>query len=518
MSSPFLDAFDAADDAQRAPVAPETARARMRAALGPDQLEVLDDPCRFIALRTARAAGKTSTMVSDAFDGMSSVRDWRGCYGALTKDSGIEQLWDEIRRQDHEFGFGLRYIEAEGTVIYPPTGGRLRVRSLETIGEVDKWRGKQYHKLYADECQSTLDAVLRYAIITALPPTLSRHRGSMMLGGTPRTRTDGWWYALTGPEAVLARQFADGSVRAVARPWRERDEPQWQEAAWSWSLHNWPRSANPGLADADRESDELRRALAVTDDDQSAIAVELDGEWPSRDASMPIYQYNSLRDDWDAGPAEENYWLPDGHDWGFYLGADLAFRPDKFALALFAAALTSRIAYHCDEFAMAGLTTAMMAAEIQRFRNLLDGRLKAIVGDSQGPTGHLIFEELTRVHGLPIEKAMKRDKDDAVELYNSDLVGGRLKIKKDSLLSKQLRKLRKINPTKLVSQQPKQDDDVADASLYARRRMIHVFGRDPVETDPEAAKRESYRRQLRSMKAQTKKDPWSSLRGPTRPW
>lgn len=515
MSDAFLDALGDAADATRPAVPAETARARMRAALAAPELDVLDDPSRFIACRTARAAGKTTTMVSDALEQMSSIEGWRGCYFSLTKDSGIEQLWDELRRQDAEFGFGLKWMTAEGTVIYPPTGARLRVRSLDSKKEVNKARGKQYHRIYLDECQSVDDEVLAYAIVTVLPPTLSRFHGAIRLGGTPRMRCEGWWYALTGPPGLEPQRMADGSVRVLARPWDDRSSARYAVLEWSWSLHTWPRSANPSLSDADRETETMRRALAVTDADRETLAVEFDGEWPHKDETGRLYRFDAVTNTWVAGAPEANYGLPAGHDWGFYLGADLAYKRDKFALTLGACAPTSRIAYHCDEFAERRLTTEQMAGHINRFRGQLGNRLKAIVGDSQGPTGHLIFEELVRVHGIPIEKAKKGNKDDAVELVSSDLVAGRMLIRAGSQLAQQLRDVKKPLPNVAASKQPKQDDDLTDSWLYTRRRMTHGFGREKVPQTDEAARKADHERQLRAIQAKQRsnQDPMAALRG-----
>lgn len=526
MNTPFLEAFDSDEEGRSAPVAPDVARARMRSSLGAEELDVLEDDARFRWMRLARAGGKTTTMVSDALDKMSAVRDWRGCYGSLTKDSGLEQLWDELRRQDKAFGFGLKFVESQGIVYYTQTGARLRVRSLDNLGEVNKWRGKQYHDVYVDECQSIDDAALRYAIVTVLPPTLSRHKGRMLLGGTPRMDCSGWWFELTGPNGLMAAERPDGGVRANARLYRDRKRPEYVDGHldWAWSGHNWPRSSNPGLPDADRESDTLRRALSVTPEDAVALSVELDGEWPAANAKTRIYRYVPAESNrWRPGPAEENYGLPDGHDWGFYLGADLGFA-DEFAVEIFAAAITSRRAWHCDEFHQSHLEVSQMAGVLKGFMDQLGTRLHAMVGDSQGGTGHRIFEELSTVHGIPLERAEKRDKDDAVELWNDDLTQGRVVIIQGSRLEQQLLALKKTDPTKRVSQQPKQRDDCADAALYARRRMLHVFGKDPAEVDPEAAKKAGYRRQLKAMEARRRatSNPWTASRGGagsnTRPW
>jgi hypothetical protein len=515
VTTPFLDALEEAAEDRRAPVDPATARARMRAALAPEQLAVLDDPSRFVVLRTARAAGKTSDLVSDVLEQMSSVENWRGCYGALTQDSGKEQLWDELRRQDKAFGFGLKFLEHEATVLYPPTGGRLRIRDIANVRAVDKWRGKQYHRVYLDECQSMADEVLAYAVAVSLPPTLTRHRGSMRIAGTPRMRCEGWWYEVSSRKrGCQVTTQPDGSRRALTRPYAERDDPKWAGVSVSWSLHHWPRSANPGLPDADREADEMRRALAATPEAEAALRVEMDGEWPDEDQEPRLYRFSEACL-WDvlAGPeADPPYGLPPGHDWLFYLGADLAMKRDAFALELGANALSSPIAYHCDEYVEKRLTIEQMAVEINRFRRLLGRRLVAIVGDSQGPKGSEIFDELSRVHGIPIEKADKAYKDDAIELVSSDIVAGRMKIRRGSKLAAQLARLRRPKPNTPASRQPHQEDDAADGWLYARRRMIHQFGKPAGKQTLDVEEQRAARR-AELFKPRKAQDPLAAIRG-----
>lgn len=511
--TPKSAALHLAAEAERAAVDPKTARERMRASLGPNQIEFLDDPCEFVFTRTGRAAGKTTAMISDALDQMSQVEGWRGCYGSITKDSGIEQAWDELRRQDHEFGFGLKYRPAESLVVYPQTGGHLRVKSIGTKAEVNKWRGKQYHRVYLDECQSVADDVLAYAVVSALPPTLSRFGGKYRLGGTPRMRCEGWWYELTGPRGLEPQRFDDGTIRTLARPYGDRES--YDGVAWSWSFHNWPRAANPAIPDADLQAERMRRALAVTEADREAIRVEFDGEWPQKVDIGKMYRFDPVKDTWIAGPGP-TYNLPSDVDWFFFLGADLALKRDLFAIEVFAASLKSPVGYHVDEFYAQRITIAEMAAQINRFRALLGNRLHGLVGDSQGGTGKRIFEELSTVHGIPIEKALKGDKDDQVELFSSDLYHGRVKIRAGTMLVNQLRDLRRPDPSKPVSQQPKQRDDCADAALYARRRMIHSFGKAPNMTPPTQAEQKAAfeRQQLRVManRQRLALDPFAGLR------
>jgi hypothetical protein len=498
--TPWLDALEDAYASRAAPVEAGTARAGMRAAFGAEQLDFIDDDHRFGAARTARAAGKTSAIVGRALDRMTSIRGWRGCYGALTSDSGQEQVWEEFKRQDALFGFGLKFHEHKKIVELPDMGSRYRIRSMENKRAADRWRGKQYHEVDIDECQSIPDGVLSYALISVIPATLTRFQGHLRLTGTPRLDMSGIWYLITGKRGRVVSKRPDGTLSAVARYFHRKDEPELAGVEATWSLHTWSRSSNPGLPHADRETDTMRRALAVTPETQAAISVELDGDWPEElEPTDRMYRFDPVKHVWTPGAAP-GYGLPEGHEWRFVLAADLARKRDAFAIEVGAYALTSRVAYHVDEFHARKLEVHQMAAELKKFRALLGSRLVAMVGDGQGPTGAPILDELQRVHGIPIDPAEKAYKDAGIDLVSSDLVADRLKIKAGSKWAKQLTELRKPDKDKPASQQPKQDDDAADAGLYMRRRMLHVFGKEPgASATPDAIRAQRAKEQLRAM-------------------
>jgi hypothetical protein len=503
MRDPYLSALEDLEDLRRAPVETGSARARIREQFSPEQATIFEDDSRFIVVRTERGAGKTTTVIGQKLDRLcdAALPPARIVYGALTKESARENVWDEIKRQNARCGLGLELKDATMVVTHPETGGRLRIFSLETKREVDKQRGKQYTDVVIDECQSIVDDWLRYAIISVIPPALRRFRGRVAFLGTATKFTAGFWYTISSKKGMVPREFASGDLRAITRPWSERKLSGWRGVDHTWSLHTWPASANPALSDADREAAEMRERLAITAEDKAGLDAEY-GDWPEEGIDDGReYRFDEVRDVWQRGPTSRDnpFGLPEGHVWSYYLGADLAFRRDDFALTLGATARTSRTAYHADEFHKKRMTIAEMAVQINRYRDILGPQLVAIVGDSQGPTGQEIFVELSRVHRIPIERATKGYREDGLQLVNSDFVAEHMKILKGSELARQLGSLRKGPDGKRLRGQA---DDVADAWTYTRKRMMHWAS---VERSPddrpstEQVRRDFEREQLRRM-------------------
>jgi hypothetical protein len=486
----FLRALERRDGARRAPVNLSQARLRIRAPLGPDQLDVLDDPHRFVDILTPRGAGKSTAMVHDALDKMSATHEGRFFYGALTKDSGVENVIDEFARCDSACGLGLVIRQDAGIIRMPETGSTLRIRSIESRKEVDKIRGKQYDGGYLDECQSVRDDILRYALTGVIPQTLGRKRGFLKLAGTPTRTPVGMWHAITSRLGQVPRRFAGGVERSLSRPWKERELAKWQQILWTWSHHTWGRAANPGMADADAEAAYMKGALAVSLEDAATMEAEY-GDWPEDDPRGREFRFNPLSDVWTPGARSVSnpFGLPTGHDWFYTLAADLIHengQNDEFAVGVGASAFTSRVGYHVWEDGGNGLTIAEMASKINYARHLLGTKLVRMVGDSQGQ-GNETFLRLQIEHRLPLEKAVKRDKEDGIELVNSDLVAGRLKILAGSRVATQLEQLRKGPDGKRLKGQP---DDFADMVVYMRRGMLHWAADDtPKAPDPEADRR-----------------------------
>ena len=91
-----------------------------------------------------------------------------------------------------------------------------------------------------------------------------------------------------------------------------------------------------------------------------------------------------------------------------------------------------------------------------------------------------------------MDAAEKKNKHDAIELFNGDLIDGRIKILKGSVLEQQLMNLQWAvdERTGLLREDKGARNDMSDAAIYARRRAAHKFAAEVVpEPEPTAVEK-----------------------------
>jgi hypothetical protein len=134
------------------------------------------------------------------------------------------------------------------------------------------------------------------------------------------------------------------------------------------------------------------------------------------------------------------------------------------------------------------------------------------VADTAG-LGDALVEELSNVYGLRVTPAKKKDKHDAIELFNGDLVDGRIKVLKGSSLEDQLLSLQwAIDDFGKLKESKAQANHSTDAAIYARTaahhqikeeappaRVHHLSDYRKVDTDEEEAERNEEEEGFRSL-------------------
>jgi hypothetical protein len=166
---------------------------------------------------------------------------------------------------------------------------------------------------------------------------------------------------------------------------------------------------------------------------------------------------------------------------------------DPFALEVFAYSLTSKTLFHVYEFSKKGMyakTVAehLLGSELNHHKPSgiigVTGWPDAMVADTAG-LGGMLLEELSNVYGVRIEGAEKKNKHDAIELFNGDLIDGRIKILKGSELEKQLMHLQwDVDDVGRLKEPKKDRNDCTDAAVYCRRKAMHLFAGDPAKPPP----------------------------------
>jgi hypothetical protein len=98
------------------------------------------------------------------------------------------------------------------------------------------------------------------------------------------------------------------------------------------------------------------------------------------------------------------------------------------------------------------------------------------VADRDG-NGDAILRELAHVYGIAIEGADKKNYMDSIELFNGDLVDGRIKVMEGSKLEEQLlhQQWAIDEDSGKLKKHKGQRDDLTDSAIYIRRKMGHLF-------------------------------------------
>jgi hypothetical protein len=160
---------------------------------------------------------------------------------------------------------------------------------------------------------------------------------------------------------------------------------------------------------------------------------------------------------------------------------------DESALVLAAYSEQSKELRHVYDFKAPGMTVDDFIDEvfavIERF-----GRPDAIVADTAGGGSKMLIETLNQRYGLGIEPAKKTEKQDHIELLNSDFAGGRVKIIPGSDLAHELAGLQwdlsreskmVLARTGRLREDPSCPNHLCDALLYLYRYSHHFWSEAP---------------------------------------
>lgn len=436
-------------------------------------------------------------------------------YVAPTLGAAVKLLWEPLKDTVHALGMwaevDFREAPREGgkICVFDRTGSMLHLLGAEDRRDMEKLRGQPFDGVGVDEAASFSPELLDWFIERIITPRLGERRGWLALGGTPGHDLRGSFYEATRP----------GST--IHRPYARRNDPDF--AGWTkWSSHAWSLADIAALPDAKRWPAIVANWVAAVEekakhqwaDDHPIWMREYLGLWAT-DASETVYKYRAHVDgkewnQWDPpreGPLGIAELPAQFNDWNYGFGLDLGAK-DPFACVVFAISPSdpTRTLYHVWEVqqpkAIAEDIAKIMfgdALDHQHPRGLIGaiGWPNGIVVDSAN-LGPLFIEELARVYGLKCVPSERRpgQKFSAIELFNGDLLAGRVKILKGSELEKQIVQLRwKEDEFRIVKEDKAQANHLTDGAIYARQVLANLLvielGGSPAAQAPRPALQQS---------------------------
>lgn len=398
-----------------------------------------------------RRSGKTTTngykIIKCAKENPSKQGDSIIGFMSTTKSHAFDLMWGRMEALDEELKLGLRFNITKGKIFFP-NGCQLWILGADKPHDWQKLRGFAYRMIIIDEAQAIRGTVDKL-INETLDPALSDYNGQLVLTGTPGCGCAGFFYkAATGQLGGWSNHHGNILDNKYFPAWAGR--PDWEERARSF----------------------LEKKLADNhwDEDHPSYQREWLGRWV-RDEGGLVYKYDRERNSYYGE-------LPAGYNWRCVLGVDLGF-DDPFAMHIW---------WFCDEvpelyggetFHKSGLIPSQWAELIREWQS----KYKPLrtVADS-GALGKAIVKELVQRHGIQIHPAEKKDKFSFIELMNSDIRSGLIKVDPDGPLAQEWELLQLCESGRLLEDSRFQND-CADAALYAWREAKHWIQR-PREEKP----------------------------------
>jgi hypothetical protein len=232
-------------------------------------------------------------------------------------------------------------------------------------------------------------------------------------------------------------------------------------------------------------------------DDHPTWKREYLGHWIAT-ADGLVYSYTGFKDNPLPGPGEvgRTTWRPvqtgenptglpvDGGPWHLVMGLDVGFNdPTALVVGAWSESHPELREVHSEKHAhlLIDDIVDLIQRNIDRF-----GRPETISVDTGGSLAKNFAETLVQRYGLPVLPAKKVEKNDYIELLNSDFQMGRVKIIPNSELEEQLLAvqwdLSKAGREELahrgkLREDPSCPNDVTDAFLYMWRECHHHFAR-----------------------------------------
>jgi hypothetical protein len=459
--------------------------AAIMAGCHPRQRGFVEDEGRRVCALVPRGGGKTTAASARLIRRMLRTHRARCVYIATTRAQAEELLWLRLKDLVEKLSIEAVFNETKLRCTFKRNQATVRLVGADDKREIEKLRGQAFHEVMIDEAASYPASLLDNLTLRIIGPRLGDYDGVLSMIGTPG-------HTLSGPFYDATRPGSD-----IARAWSERDREDF--AGWvKWSIHSWTLEDGakyvPAIARvwAEAKVEKLRQGWS---DEHPIWRREYLGQWAADDTER-VYKYRPHTED----GAPLNQWnpernvrgfakLPEGiSNWQFVYGMDMG-HSDPFALEIFAWSPTdpAKMLYHVYEFERRGMY-ARTIAELLLGEGLDHEHPTGVMAETGWPDGidadlaglgDALIDELGNVYGIAIKAAEKKSKFDNIELFNGDLIDGRICILKGSALEAQLMDLQwQVDDFGRLKEDKGQRNDCCDAAIYARRRAQHLYAQE----------------------------------------
>ena len=386
-----------------------------------------------------------------------------------------EIAWPLLEELNEKYGWGAELYVGKLRARFP-NGSLICLFGADDPRKHRKFNGPQWDLFGIDEAQDWYSDVQR--LCRRVLPSLADRRGRLFMWGTPPEQPGGYF-----------DQVTDG------------DHPEWTVVGGS-------SFENPHTAKKLREKLDRYRAVNPNIDDEPWVRRDYYGE-KAVDTRKTICHVEPALNY--CTPADVPFAVDSAGKW---VGAD----GDQYVLVIDWG--DERAAYNlsCCNYDMhpwhiflhAETFKGMMIADHkERIQSYLDRYPGLRVVADPGGIAKAIVRELTEDHGLPIERAEKENKLAQIQMCNSDLSLGLIKIfnlqdphkPEDSPIAEQWRNLVWVKNRRTGEREEGTPRDIHDTCLYARRFVANHLYSDPGPKPAEEGSAEWLAEQSRKVKA-----------------
>ena len=433
-------------------------------ALFDKQRAFVDDPAKEKVARCGRRAGKSSGGISGLSIQALRCPGTNYLYAGLTRKSAKRVGWKTLKKLNSTYRLNVHFHETDLIATFP-NGSELCFIGLDDADAAEALRGEKFRIILLDESASYGNN-LKYVVEEVLTPMLMDEDGSL------------WWMGT--PSAACAGPFFDAD--------RNKEIPS----------YHWTCLDNPYIPNAAAWLAKYR-AKKGWSIDNPIYRREYLGEW-LKDSTSLVYKYDS-----DKCIGE----LFDGHAWNYIMGVDLGY-DDASALVVVAYSDRSPNLYVVDTFKKTRMLPSDVAEKVKEYQAKYSPVATVI---DTGGLGKAIAEEMKARHGINLRPAEKKNKREYIELVNSDLYEGRIKITRSALPLREEMSILQWDQDRR-HEDTRFENHLCDAFLYAWRESGHWGFRRPEQTvkpGTDAWARTHERELAERLQAEEKKGWWEKL-------
>jgi PBSX family phage terminase large subunit len=436
----------------------------------PKQANFIKSRAKRKAALCTRRAGKSYGIGLDLYDTALNTPGCSVLYLALTRDSARNIMWKDVLKViNRDKGLNGRFNETLLTVTLP-NGSVIYVAGADASKEeMEKYLGGKYALVVIDEAGSFRQD-LRKLVYENLEPALADYDGTLVMIGTPTAFTKGLFFDITHPNSAK-RELG-------------------------WEVHTWNTFDNPYMKE--KWKVRLDRLIEVTPGivETPGFRRMYKGEWVT-DLDDLVYKFNPDRNTCNILP-DENYI--------YVLGIDLGFSPDPSAFAVAAYSLNDNVLYIIETYKQTQMIISDVAERIHYYQKKYN--LQRLVIDNASKQA---VEELKQRYKLPLVAADKAGKAEFIEIMNSEMIQGLIKVLPDAEgVSIEWLDLVWDERSEKRQEHPNCENHLSDAVLYAWRHCYQHLSEVSRETKdtPETAVEDWWDEEARRLEVKEKQFFW----------